>query len=228
MCTVTYIPKKEGFIFTSSRDEKYNRRDTEFPVTENKLVFPRDLKAKGTWIASNSKRLACLLNGGFIKHQRKIKYKKSRGLMLLDSFKFPCISSFTTQYNFHGMEPFTLICVDDENVHEIRWDDFNIHHSKKSLSQKHIWSSSTLYSPEIIVNREIWFDEWYDKKNNLSLEYCREFHYSAGKQDAFNSVFLKRVNKGTISITSIERSSQVHKIVYDDLINPTRNKNILK
>ena len=220
MCTVTYIPSKEGFIFTSSRDERYDRRKTEFPITQNKLVFPRDYEAKGTWIASNKQQLCCLLNGAFNKHERKDHYKKSRGLMLLDSFLFDSITDFLNQYDFNNMEPFTLVCVDSNHVHEIRWDEVRIYHTKKSLLDRHIWSSCTLYTSEIMTQREVAFSEWHQKSSiGIDTNYARDFHYTSGKDDPLNAVFLKRETKGTISITSIEQTKDTRSIIYDDLEN---------
>lgn len=226
MCTVTYVPTENGFIFTSSRDERYDRKETKFPVITDNLIFPQDLEAKGTWIASNSYRLACLLNGGFIKHERKLSYKKSRGLMLLDSFNFKSINDFVSTYDFEGMEPFTFICIDNDYVHELRWDEVIIHHSKKSLTNRHIWSSATLYEPNIVLEREKWFFDWHNTNNNPNLAFCRDFHYKAGEHDSFNSVMLNRETKGTISITSVEKTATSHQFIYDDFSQPIRTENI--
>ena len=76
MCTVTYIPQSEdSFILTSNRDEMPKRSAiglVELELANKKVLFPRDPKANGTWIASSSThQLVCLLNGAFVKHKHK-------------------------------------------------------------------------------------------------------------------------------------------------------------
>ena len=105
MCTVTFIPKKEGgFIFTSNRDEAPKRSATELATVEiaGKVVkFPRDAHAKGTWIGmSNKNQLVCILNGAFVKHERKQSYRMSRGIMALDFFSHNGIDDFIKNFVF--------------------------------------------------------------------------------------------------------------------------------
>ncbi len=227
MCTVSYIPTEEGFVFTSSRDERYNRSATEFPIEEAGLTFPRDLEAKGTWIASSQTELRCLLNGGFKYHESQPPYKKSRGIMLLESFTYGSINDFVNVYDFEGMEPFTFICIESHFVHEIRWDFEKIFHIKKSLKEKHIWSSSTLYTPESIAERKTWFDDWF-KDKTVDIDFCRTFHYNGGSHDAYNSVLLKRDLKGTISITSVTQDKSLRQMIYDDFENGIRKVSLEK
>ncbi|MBK9018424.1 MAG: NRDE family protein [Saprospiraceae bacterium] len=41
-------------------------------VVAASLIFPRDTAAGGTWIAaSDTNRVACLLNGAFVKHKHQ-------------------------------------------------------------------------------------------------------------------------------------------------------------
>src|SRR5690606_27855602 len=75
MCTLTFIPKGNfDFIITSNRDEASFRKTLPpktYVVDGEKLVYPKDEVAGGTWIGVSSRnRLVCLLNGGFIAHER--------------------------------------------------------------------------------------------------------------------------------------------------------------
>ncbi|NDC40852.1 MAG: hypothetical protein EBZ77_04755, partial [Chitinophagia bacterium] len=58
MCTVTYLPLDNGHILTSNRDEQLLRQAAAPPeLIEGKtggILFPRDGKAGGTWIAAHS------------------------------------------------------------------------------------------------------------------------------------------------------------------------------
>jgi uncharacterized protein with NRDE domain len=83
MCTVTYIPQSQGFIITSSRDEKLQRLTLQPAIYEHfvsEIVYPKDKMAGGTWIAVNMQNhIGCLINGAFENHQKQDHYQKSRG-----------------------------------------------------------------------------------------------------------------------------------------------------
>ncbi|MGB2476316.1 MAG: NRDE family protein, partial [Flavobacteriaceae bacterium] len=83
MCTVTFVPTKNGFIFTSNRDEDPQRAASkliEEKRGEHTITFPQDQGAKGTWFAfSNRQQFVCVLNGAFEPHIRKSSYSMSRG-----------------------------------------------------------------------------------------------------------------------------------------------------
>lgn len=89
MCTITFTPiSNHGFILTSNRDEAPGR-ETLPPEIYNedgvKLLYPKDAVAGGTWIGvSDRKRVASLMNGGFVAHEPKQSYRKSRGVVLKD------------------------------------------------------------------------------------------------------------------------------------------------
>ena len=92
MCTVTFLPVSDiDFLLTSNRDEQRTRKTIppkkyiEKGVT---MLFPKDENAGGTWIGvSDKKRLVCVLNGGYVIHERKASYTKSRGLIAKDILK---------------------------------------------------------------------------------------------------------------------------------------------
>ena len=88
MCTVTILPLKghNSFVLTSNRDEATGRQTLPpktYEVAGSKMAFPKDVLAGGTWLGvSDRKRAICLLNGAFKKHERKLPYGKSRGVVV--------------------------------------------------------------------------------------------------------------------------------------------------
>src|SRR4051812_35703302 len=119
MCTVTYLPTHQnGFILTHSRDEKAIRKPALSPqaviIGGQEVYFPQDPQGKGTWIATSAYTTLCLLNGAYIAHEPQPPYKHSRGLVLLHFFDYASIDNFIALYDFDGIEPFTLIMVEEE------------------------------------------------------------------------------------------------------------------
>ena len=123
MCTITFVPLRQGFIFTSNRDEHVSRSDVDFPsemVANGKTVyFPKDPLANGTWIAASATQLICLINGGFVKHSHRPPYRKSRGLIVLEQFEFENFKVFTEKIYLSDIEPFTMISIEWEGREEI-------------------------------------------------------------------------------------------------------------
>ena len=183
MCTLTFVPTSNGAILTSNRDEHESRGNTLFPVEKIinniKVVFPQDPKAGGTWIACTSDQsVAVLLNGAFKKHKHKPPYRKSRGLVLLELFKFKSLTAFSNEFDLEGIEPFTIVYFKNDansTLNELRWDGYEKHLAKFDVNRPHIWSSASLYSPEIILERQHWFSEMLETKE-LSPEQLQHFH----------------------------------------------------
>jgi uncharacterized protein with NRDE domain len=225
MCTVTYLPKPNGeYILTSSRDEKIVRPAATVPqcytIGEKSIVFPKDPTAGGSWIAYAGKKTVCLLNGGFKKHISNPPYKKSRGLVVLDYFSFDTIKEFASDYNFSGIEPFTLVIIESSDLFEFRWDGVQPFVIKLNAGLPYIWSSVTLYSDEVILKRKSWFQSWLSFNIPYEKESIRLFHRNAGEGDKENDILMNRDNfMKTVSITSIEKKISSIEMIYEDLIN---------
>lgn len=224
MCTVTYLPQgKDGFIFTSNRDEAPHRSPqhiSRMDVAGQQLAFPRDETAGGTWIAiSSANRLACILNGAFEKHERRPPYRRSRGLMALDFFEFTSAGIFLQEYTFLGMEPFTMLIYERGSLTEFRWDEQQQHIRVLDPGQPYIWSSSPLYTRDVRERREAWFTEWLDAHPFFRQEEILRFHHTAGEGDAWNDVVMNRNNiVRTVSVTSVLKTSKSMEMAYHDLI----------
>lgn len=224
MCTVTYIPTGENeFIFTSNRDETPKRSATG--ITNEKrgkktLLFPRDPKANGTWIAtSDANQLICILNGAFEKHKHRPPYRLSRGVMGLDFFSYKDANAFFTQFEFEGIEPFTLIIFDNGQLFDVRWDETLLHVEEKAIDQSHIWSSCTLYTEEWQEKRRHWFADWQRENKTISQSGILSFHKNGGEGNPAYDVVMNRLNiVRTTSITSVVKKKKETEMRFEDLL----------
>lgn len=211
-------------MLTSNRDENAARSpqniSTQF-LRDQKLAFPRDTQAGGTWIAASSAdRTVCLLNGAFEQHRRRPPYKRSRGLMVLDYFEHSNTRHFLDGYDFPGMEPFTMIIIEKGDLFELRWDGGLRHIRQLDPRGFYIWSSATLYEEAVKEKRQQWFREWLDGRRDFSREAALAFHRYAGDGDSWNDVVMNRDGLvQTVSITSIVKEAGAIEMHYHDLIN---------
>jgi uncharacterized protein with NRDE domain len=213
MCTLTYIPKQDnGFLLTSNRDESVFRLPALQPLiyTHNgiSVMYPKDTQAGGTWLAiSENGFTLCLLNGAFVKHTHNPPYKHSRGLVVTDFFNYQDVTAFVKQYDFTGLEPFTLIIIASgaQQIHEIRWDGAYLHYTTKNAAQPQIWSSASLYDAKVVLERVKWFEQFLSSNPNPTPDDMLRFHHFGGGENGQNSVLMNRNNiLKTISITSVE------------------------
>ncbi len=222
MCTLTYLPTNDGYIFTHNRDERMDRPTSkDFKTINNgiqELYFPQDLEAHGSWIAfSNKGKSACLLNGGSIAHTRKEKYRKSRGLVVLESFEFKSITSFYEKYDFKDIEPFTLVVRDTHELIKIVHDENETTLDLLDKNTSNIWSSTTLYTKEVRFKREQWFRSWLMKSGSQTAEKVFDFHNTAGDGDNENDLIMSRWGiLKTLSITQIAVSGNEAALSYHD------------
>lgn len=225
MCTVTFLPlANNDFILTSSRDVPFSRPKATTPkeyIEEGiKLTYPKDTQAGGTWIGSSDKnRLICLMNGGYKNHTPIESYRMSRGLIVKELLKADETTRSLNQIDLMGIEPFTLVVLDW--TEELKLFEFVWTGDKKHLFNipliPHIWSSSTLYDDAAKKLRQDWFTDWKGKQVNYSQDEIISFHKTAGNGNPETDVLMKRKGGGTVSITSIEKSTTDLKFHYEEI-----------
>jgi uncharacterized protein with NRDE domain len=224
MCTVTFLPlNNNNFILTSNRDEQRLRETlppNSYIENEVKMVFPKDKEAGGTWIgASSNNRLVCVLNGAFVKHKRKEKYRKSRGVIAKEMLQVTTLKEYIKNLNLDEIEPFTMVILDwNENqlkLYELIWDGEK-KHFKKLKNKPKIWSSSTLYKEAVKEIRKNWFKDWI-ANNKFTSQAILAFHHSE-IGDKEQAVFMKRKYVETVSITSIKKEDTSVEMLYEDVV----------
>ncbi|MEP3839054.1 MAG: NRDE family protein [Algibacter sp.] len=226
MCTVTIIPKgKNDFVLTTNRDEAPNRVSLIpdlYTINDTKLLFPKDKKG-GTWVGVSEKnRVVCLLNGGFIKHERKTNYRKSRGIVVNDFMVTESIVSTVENYNLNNIEPFTVVIADWNSsltFYELVWDGKHKHFVKLPLDSR-IWSSSTLYNEGMQRERQQWFEN-FEAVNDLNAESLLKFHKIRDEKNLDYGLVMDRGNVKTTSITQIKKQGDNVVMRYESIEDAT-------
>ena len=225
MCTVSFIYDSEKAIITSNRDENIIRPgaippENYFSNGKN-VIYPKDPKAGGTWFAVDSDgTVLVLLNGGAIKHKGIFTYRKSRGLIVLDIIYSKSPKDFWHQINLQNIEPFTLILYQQKKLYELIWDGFIKGTTLLDETENHIWSSVTLYPPEIRKKRTEWFVNFLKNRNAVSASEVIDFHNHTEKHDSENGLIINRENSmKTLSITQVIIEKNKGIVKYHDLIN---------
>jgi len=225
MCTVTYLPLNgDNFILTSNRDEGVMRKPALSPavytVGDKEVVFPKDGEAGGTWIGMEKNgRIVCLMNGAFVRHERELPYRISRGQVVLDALTADDFEDFLNNYLLEKIEPFTIVAFDwREGLRrwELRWDGQQ-RHIKPLAHTPQIWSSATLYDDDMHAKRKVWFENWLSQNADYQVNKICYFHKTAGEGNPITDLRTERGFLRTVSVTTIEKLSTQAIMTYEDL-----------
>lgn len=224
MCTVTFLPTPAGIHLTSNRDERIDRpvalQPERYRGDGYELLYPKDAEAGGSWIAlKDNGDAAVLLNGAFVKHQRRPSYRRSRGLVFLEVIEAPRPEEQFNSMDLGGIAPFTLILFVNGELGECRWDGYRKHNLALNARQPYIWSSATLYDDRAIAERKRWFRQWLQQQQGqIRRDDILHFHQHSGNGDTENSLVMNRNDQTlTVSITSMFIAKDELRISYKDL-----------
>jgi uncharacterized protein with NRDE domain len=223
MCTVTFIATKTGAIITSNRDEHVLR--TALPpekrtFNHKTLIFPKDPAAGGTWYATDgTETVVVLLNGAAEKHKHLPPYRRSRGLIVLDLITSDHPISEWDFIDLDHVEPFTIVLFFEKKLYQLQWNGTDKTTMELDASQNYIWSSSTLYAPEIRKQRAKWFAEFLEKEPGITTEKMFQFHRYTENSDSNNGLVISRNDVlKTLSITQCIIDFGSIEMRYHDLI----------
>lgn len=207
MCTVSFVNSGGKVIITSNRDEKILRPQALAPKTytinHKRVLFPKDPRAGGTWFAVDEySNVLVLLNGAAERHLQKDSYRKSRGLIVLDIIGQDSPFQAWSTLDLTGIEPFTLVLYENHKLFQLRWDEIEKSTLELATTQNHIWSSATLYSPEIRQERARWFATFLDTKPAVNEAEMFYFHRYTESENTTHGLVINRNHVvKTVSIT---------------------------
>lgn len=224
MCTVSFVNANGKIIITSNRDEKTLRPNAIEPrnylINNQKITFPKDKKAGGTWYAINERSsVLVLLNGAEERHQLKENYRKSRGLIVLDLISSESVRLQWETIDLNAIEPFTLVLFENQKLYQLRWNEIEKSTIELDTNQSHIWSSSTLYSKEVREKRAHWFYSFLDAKPEVNELELFRFHRYTETENTENGLVINRNDTlKTLSITQTVIEKNKVEIHYSDLL----------
>ncbi len=223
MCTVSFVPIKDGVCITSNRDESIKREKaippTKYLINNKEIYFPKDPKAGGTWFAHNNKSCIVLLNGALEKHIHKQNYRKSRGLIVIDLIASENPIKEWESIGLNEIEPFTIVLFSEKKLYQLQWNEIEKTTIELDANQNHIWSSSTLYEQKIREERAKWFTNFIKLENKLDSQKLLNFHQFTESDNKNFGLQINRNNQlKTISITQCIISNNDFTFNYIDLL----------
>lgn len=214
----------ECTILTSNRDEHKNRPAAIYPqaylIGNKEITFPKDPLGGGSWFAiDGNATVGVLLNGAADRHVAQPFYRKSRGLVLLDIVAAESSVTTWADYDLDEIEPFTIILSLTDNLYQLRWDGLKKEIQELSVNAHYIWSSSTLYAPEVRQERELWFRDFLEQNRLPDPEDMRFFHSNTARDNRENGLVINRGNIiKTFSITQAVRLRNNTEMFHRDLL----------
>jgi uncharacterized protein with NRDE domain len=232
MCTVSFVRVNDAVIITSNRDEHIQRENAAAPgfhqLQNKKIIFPKDTMAGGTWFAAaDNGVVAVLLNGAFQKHIAQPPYRKSRGLVLLEIIEADHPLFFFKTLSLDNIEPFTIVLYQPGLLHELRWDGNDKHEKALDITGNYIWSSSTLYSDEVIEHRKNLFERFIHSAGAVTAETVHDFHASNNGDTENGFVISRQTGMKTFSITQAVVQSDAVNFSHADLLEEKRYTEIM-
>jgi hypothetical protein len=222
MCTVTYIPHQEHIFITANRDESPGRQSTGLYTLklsdQHDIHFPLDEASRGSWIAlAETGRAVCLLNGALEPFIPLPSYRQSRGQVVVDAAASDDVDNFVHDYPLFGIAPFTLLQYAQGTLTELLWDGAHRTVTMLDPAQPRIWSSATLYPPDVRKWRSDFFNSWIQSTETIDRESIIGFHQQK-RGDGQNDFIMNRNEiVKTLSVTSIQLGTSSGSILHLDL-----------
>ena len=210
MCTVTFIPRKKGYLLGMNRDEKRSRVKGLPPAIHesrgHRMIYPSE-PTGGTWIALNDLGVSFALINWYSIPARISSHAVSRGEVIpsvgaADSSIM--VDKIIAQIPLKRTNPFRLVAVflNSREIVEWRWD-------LKQLTRKEhpwraqLWISSGFNEPQAQKVRSATFKKALRQKTAGSLRWLRRLHRSHVPHSGPFSICMHRDDAVTVSYTEI-------------------------
>jgi hypothetical protein len=213
MCTLSVIPRADGYTLAMNRDERIARPVSEPPqinqIGNARALYPRD-HAGGTWIGTNEAGVAlALLNWNDVESLgAPPKSARSRGLVipaLLDSRSVGEFRGSIGRLDPRSFLPFRLVGVfpDERSIVEWRWDLQSVAEKTWPWEPRHWYSSSASDAEAQRFRGEACCKAWAEADAG-TVPWLRRLHAShAAVADEFR-ICVHRTEVKTVSYTELD------------------------
>jgi hypothetical protein len=210
MCTVSFLPKSQGFYLAMNRDETRDRLAGLAPAVvqleSHHAVFPRE-PTGGTWISANDSGI-CLALINWHRIQRKPKNDSvTRGSVvreLAGKSTADEIATAVKKLPLRKLRPFRLLAIvpGERRVIEWRWNLQRLAVRNHKWQRQH-WFSSGFDEHRAEVERQRICEAANDQQSAESLTWLRQLHRSHAPRRGPFSICMHRSDASTVSYTEI-------------------------
>ncbi len=177
MCTVTLIPRPDGYRLAVNRDELRTRPTAEPPHTfahdGRRVLYPRDPQGGGTWIAVNDAGLTLtLLNLNETNTTERVAgnhdtttNKLSRGLVvpqLAEAASVDEALQMADRLDPTRYAPFRVLAIDDDHTGTVRSDGRTLETRRRARPEQPMMLTSSGLGDAVVEGpRRAEFDGWF-------------------------------------------------------------------
>jgi hypothetical protein len=214
MCTISFLPKAQGFYLAMNRDEKLDRSTALAPriinIGSRLAVFPSE-PTGGTWISANDAGV-CLALIDWHRVKRELRHDiVSRGQIvgaLTGKYSAEEIADGVMELPLRKLRPFRLIVVLPSERHVIEWR-WNLEQPTMRDHQwrRQHWFSSGLDEERAELERQRVCDLAHNGQLG-SLGSLRQLHRSHAPKRGPFSICMHRPDAATVSYTEVAVSER--------------------
>ena len=216
MCTLTFVPTKDGYVVGMNRDEKLTRAQAippkRFGFPAATALFPRE-DSGGTWIGCNGHgNLLALLNWNDVKSRFDGKNLQSRGALIPELIGGNDLADTRARFarlDLGGVSPFRLIgaFLRESLIVEWSWDGLQRREFDFAWKKRHWFSSSV---SDVLAQRDR--GRACEKSEGYGFlepaSWVRNLHQSHDPVPGPFSICVHRKDAATVSYTEVRCSGE--------------------
>src|ERR1051325_3255768 len=210
MCTLSFVPTKDGYYAAMNRDERLVRSQALSPSTfrigDLLAIYPFE-QSGGTWIACNQRGLTLALLNWSLEGSATLSKQRSRGTLipqLIGKSSLDEVARVLGQLNVNGVLSFRLVGVfqNQQQILEWRWNDKSLETFSFPWKPHHWFSSGASDEMAERIRGEACRVAWLEQEAG-SLPWLRALHSSHDLAAGPFSVCAHRQDAGTVSYSEI-------------------------
>jgi hypothetical protein len=207
MCTVSFVPKANGFYLAMNRDEKRSRATAlppkVFDLSDRRVIYPRELSG-GTWIAVNDSGVCLALVNWHRIEREPVNRIVSRGRVitaLAGKANSADVANGLRGLRLQATRPFRLIAIipADKAITEWRWNLERLSKHKHPWRTQHWFSSGFDERKAESVRRST-----CERRPTTDINQLRALHRSHAPRRGPFSICMHRDDAATVSYTEIK------------------------